>query len=80
MPTAKITISLDKKILKSIDQLVEKKVFSNRSPAINEAFQEKTTRLGRGRFAKECAKLNPEAEQALADEGLSSWLKYRPKH
>jgi hypothetical protein len=49
-------------------------------PAISEALREKISHLGRGRLAKECAKLNPKAEQALADEGLSgvlnNWSKY----
>ncbi len=80
MSTAKIAISLDKKILKTVDQLVEKKVFSNRSRAINEALVEKIAHLGRGRLAKECAKLNPKAEQALADEGLAGELKNWPKY
>jgi hypothetical protein len=31
-------------------------------------------------LAKECAKLNPKDEQALADEGLSSELKNWPKY
>lgn len=80
MSTAKIAISLDKKILKTVDELVDKKIFSNRSRAISEALQEKIAHIGRGRLAKECAKLNPKAEQALADEGLSNELKNWPKY
>jgi Arc/MetJ-type ribon-helix-helix transcriptional regulator len=80
MSTAKIAITIDEKILKTIDQLVEKHVYSNRSRAISEALQEKIAHLGRGRLARECAKLNPKAEQALADEGLSRDLKNWPKY
>ena len=80
MPTAKIAISLDKEILKTVDQLVDRKIYTNRSRAISEALQEKIARLGRGRLAKECAKLNRKAEQGLADEGLSSELKNWPKY
>jgi Arc/MetJ-type ribon-helix-helix transcriptional regulator len=80
MAAAKIAITLDKKILKTVDQLVERKIYSNRSRAISEALREKIARLGRGRLAKECAKLNPQNEQALADEGLSSEFKNWPKY
>lgn len=80
MPTAKIAISLDEKIIKTIDQLVNKKIYSNRSRAISEALMEKIARLGRGRLAKECAKLDLKTEQVLADEGLSSELKNWPKY
>jgi Arc/MetJ-type ribon-helix-helix transcriptional regulator len=80
MGAAKIAISIDKKILKTVDQLVERKVYSNRSRAISDALQEKIARLGRGRLAKECAKLDPKAEKALADEGLSSELRNWPKY
>ena len=80
MPTAKIAISLDKEILKSIDQMVEMKLYSNRSRAISGALEEKIARMSRGRLAKECAKLNPKAEQALADEGISSELENWPRY
>jgi hypothetical protein len=35
---------------------------------------EKLDRLDRGRLARECAKLDPDAEKALAEEGLSEEL------
>jgi hypothetical protein len=34
--------------------------------------EEKLERLRAGRLARACAKLDPEAEQALPDEGLSA--------
>jgi len=80
MGAAKIAISIDKKILKTVDQLVERKVYPNRSRAISDALQEKIARLGRGRLAKECAKLDQKDEKALADEGLSGELKNWPKY
>ena len=80
MPTSKIAISLDKEILKSVDRMVEKKLYSNRSRAISGALEEKIARLSRGRLAKECAKLNPKAEQALADEGISGELENWPRY
>jgi metal-responsive CopG/Arc/MetJ family transcriptional regulator len=80
MSTAKIAISLDRKILKTIDRLVAKKLFSSRSRAISEALEEKIVHMGRGRLARECAKLNAKTEQALADEGLSAEIKNWPKY
>ena len=80
MPTAKIAVTLDKKILKTVDQLVSRKVFPNRSRAVNDALREKIAHLGRGRLAKECAKLSPQEEQDIADEGLSDELRNWPKY
>ena len=45
-----------------------------------EAIQEKLTRVNRSRLARECAKLDPKFEKALAEEGLSQdvggWPEY----
>ena len=47
---------------------------------IQEAVEEKLTRLERGRLAGECTKLDPAFEKALAEEGLSEdaseWPEY----
>ncbi len=80
MAAAKIAITIDREILKNVDRLVEKKIYPNRSRAIGDALREKIARLGRNRLANECAKLDRKAEQALADEGLSSELKNWPKY
>lgn len=71
MSKAKIAITLDEKIVDRIDRLVKKKAFSNRSQAIEEALQEKLARLDKSRLARETAKLDPEYEQALAEEGIA---------
>ncbi len=80
MPRSKIAISLDASTLERLDQLVEKAVFPNRSQAIQEAVEEKLARLDRSRLARECAKLDPLFEKALAEEGLSEdsseWPEY----
>ena len=80
MPRAKVAISLDESTLKRLDKLVERAVFSNRSQAIQEAVEEKLTRLERSRLARECAKLDPTFEKALAEEGMSEdaaeWPEY----
>ncbi len=80
MPRSKIAISLDESTLERLDQLVGKAVFPNRSQAIQEAVEEKLARLDRSRLARECAKLDPVFEKALAEEGLSEdsseWPEY----
>jgi metal-responsive CopG/Arc/MetJ family transcriptional regulator len=77
---AKIAITLEEGILNEVDRLVRRHVFPNRSRAIQEAVREKVTRLSVNRLARECAKLDSKAEQALAEEGLSgevaSWPEY----
>ena len=80
MPRAKVAISLDESTLERLDKLVERAVFSNRSQAIQEAVEEKLARMERSRLAKECAKLDPTFEKALAEEGMSEdaaeWPEY----
>jgi Arc/MetJ-type ribon-helix-helix transcriptional regulator len=67
-------------VLTEVDRLVRRHVFPNRSRAIQEAVGEKVKRLAVNRLARECAKLDPKAEQALAEEGMSgevaSWPEY----
>lgn len=80
MPRSKIAISLDAGSLRRLDRLVRQAVFPNRSQAIQQAVDEKLLRLEGGRLARECAKLDPEFEKALADEGLSSDLSKWPAY
>ena len=80
MSVAKIGITIEQDILTEVDRLVRRHVFPNRSRAIQEAVGEKVKRLAMNRLARECAKLDPKAEQALAEEGMSgevgSWPEY----
>ena len=80
MSTAKIAITIEEDTLDQLDRLVSSKVFPNRSKAIQEAIKEKLSRLNRSRLARECAKLDPAVERALAEEGLSqesgAWPEY----
>lgn len=80
MATAKIAITLDEETLSRLDHLVRQRAFPNRSRAIQAAVREKLEHMKRGRLARECAKLDPVHEQALADEdlthGLSAWPEY----
>ena len=80
MGTAKVAITLREDLLDKLDSLVKSKVYPNRSKAVQEAVEEKLARLNRSRLAKECAKLDPQFEQALAEEGFSmdreEWPEY----
>lgn len=80
MPKAKIAISLDENTLEKLDRLVEEEVFPNRSQAVEAAVTEKIDRLEHSRLAQECAKLNPEFEQSLAEEGLSEDISEWPEY
>ncbi len=74
MAKSKVAISLDDGTLERLDRLVAEEVFPNRSRAIQTAIEEKLERLERSRLARECAKLDPYIEKALAEEGLSEEL------
>ena len=80
MSRSKVAISLDASTLERLDKLVETAVFPNRSQAIQEAVEEKLSRMEKSRLARECAKLDPLFEKALAEEGLSedeaAWPEY----
>lgn len=80
MAKAKVAVTLDEKILLEVDRLVTRRVFPNRSKAIEEAVQEKLDRLSHGRLARECAKLDPQLEKALAEEGMSVELDQWPEY
>ena len=80
MARSKIAVSLDEQTLRQLDLLVAEAIFPSRSQAIQVAVQEKLARLHQGRLARECAKLDPAFEKALAEEGLaedaSAWPVY----
>ncbi len=80
MSVAKIAITLDQNLLQRIDRLVRQKIFPNRSKAIQEAVEEKMQRFDRNRLARECAKLDPEFEQAMAEEGMSVEVEQWPEY
>ena len=80
MQTAKIAITIDQGTLVRLDRLVMQKVFPSRSNAIQIAVQEKIERLDRIRLARECAKLDPREEQALAEEGVAQELAQWPEY
>ena len=70
MARSKVAIRLDESTLNRLDRLVKKRVFPNRSQAIEEAVAEKLAWLEKSRLTRACAKLGPIFEKALAEEGL----------
>ena len=80
VPRSKIAIAIERKTLEALDRLVRAKVFPSRSQAIQIALEEKLERMHSGRLARECAKLDPKFEQALAEEGLSGDLDRWPEY
>ncbi len=80
MGRSKVAISLDADALDRLDRLVRAGAYPSRSRAIEAAVQEKLERLGRTRLAKESAKLDPEFEKALAEEGMSAELGSWPEY
>jgi len=78
MGTTKIAITLNQNTLERLDRLVRNHIFPNRSRAIQGAVQEKLERMERSRLARECAKLDPDFEKAMAEEGLSEELSEWP--
>ena len=80
MSSSKIAITMEADMLAEVDALVKKRLFPNRSRAIQEAVKEKLDRLNKSLLAQECANLDPEYEKALADEGLSVDLSEWPEY
>ena len=80
MPKTRVAVTLDTDLLGRLDLLVRGAVYPSRSQAIEAALAEKLARLERRRLAEECAKLDPVAERALAEEGLgedaTTWPEY----
>ena len=80
MPKTKVAVTLDSGLLDQLDALVQQQRFPSRCQAIEAALAEKLERVNRARLARECAKLDPSAERAFAEKGLSedskSWTAY----
>jgi metal-responsive CopG/Arc/MetJ family transcriptional regulator len=80
MGKTKIAITLDQKVVKKIDVLVRNRVYPNRSRAIEEALEDKLDRIEQRRLARECAKLDPTFEKAMAEDGMSAELSEWPEY
>jgi Arc/MetJ-type ribon-helix-helix transcriptional regulator len=80
MGKAKIAITLDEEYIEQIDRLIGKHVFQSRSQAVQEAVGDKLQRIKRSRLSKECAKLDPVFEKAIAEEGLNEDIGEWPEY
>jgi len=80
MGRSRIAITLDEDTLRAVDRLVSERHFPNRSQAIREALDEMLARLSHSRLARECAKLDPDFEQSLAEEGVGGVLAELPEY
>jgi metal-responsive CopG/Arc/MetJ family transcriptional regulator len=80
MPTAKVAITLDDALLKRVDRLVRKAVFPSRSRAIQDAVAEKLARMEHSQLARECAKLDPGEERAMAETGMDAEAREWPRY
>ncbi len=80
MATAKIAITIEQDLLNRLDLLVKSRQYPSRSKAIQEAVRAKLQEIEENRFETECAKLDPDFEQALADEGIASELNEWPEY
>jgi Arc/MetJ-type ribon-helix-helix transcriptional regulator len=80
MPAAKIAITIDRSLLQQVDRWVEKKLYANRSQAIQAAISTCARQLDEDFFALECAKLDPNEEKEFAELGmeevLGEWSEY----
>jgi Arc/MetJ-type ribon-helix-helix transcriptional regulator len=70
MAKTKVAVTLDRQTLRRMDRLVRDGRYPNRSHVIEAAVAAQLERLEHRRLANECAKLDPAAERAMAEEGL----------
>jgi metal-responsive CopG/Arc/MetJ family transcriptional regulator len=80
MATSKVAISINSDLLSKVDLLVSQRVYPNRSKAIQEALTDKLALLRQNRLASECAKLDHQVEQNLAEEGIEGDLAEWPTY
>jgi len=80
MPKEKVAATLERDLLTRLDRMVTEGKYPSRSSAVEEAVRERLAKLERSRLAEESAKLDPDFEQALADEGLTGDLSEWPDY
>lgn len=78
MAKRKIAVAIDPDVLERLDELVAEGSYPSRSRAVESAVREKLERERRTRLARECAKLDPGEEKAMAEEGLAAELQDWP--
>lgn len=80
MTSAKIAITLDNNLLKKLDYFVQHKMFKNRSQAIQASVYQTIERMEHKHLVRECAKLDVNFEQRMAEEGLSTDIEEWPEY
>ena len=74
----KIAVSLDQRTVADLDRWVSEGKYASRSRALQSAVNLLNEREKRSRLARELAKLDPQEEKRMAEEGLgdSTWPEY----
>lgn len=72
MASAKVAITVGRELLKQVDRWVAQGRYPSRSQVIQKALREKPERARKKRLAEEAARLDPEEERALAEEGFAA--------
>ena len=68
----KIAITVSPHVLSRLDAWVQNGHYASRSEAIEQAVEAQLQRLERTRLAAQCALLDMDEEQAMADTGLAA--------
>jgi Arc/MetJ-type ribon-helix-helix transcriptional regulator len=73
----KIAVTLDQRTVADLDRWVREGKYPNRSRALQSAVDMLSEREKRTRLARELARLDPDEEKRLAEEGLAEkWPEY----
>jgi len=74
----KIAVTLDKRTVADLDRWVSEGRYPNRSRALQSAVNLLSEREKRTRLVRELAKIDPQEEKQMAEQGLgdSSWAEY----
>ena len=80
MGKKKVAVTIDQYLVSKLDHMVAEGRYASRSSAIEEAVLERINKLEKKRLAEESARLDPDFEQALAEEGLEGELPEWPEY
>jgi len=80
MRVAKVTISIESRLLDRVDRLVKERIFASRSQAVQAAVQEKISKIDHNRLARACAKLDKKEEQSFAELGMTADAREWPEY
>jgi Arc/MetJ-type ribon-helix-helix transcriptional regulator len=74
----KIAVTLDQRTVADLDRWVKQGKYPNRSRALQSAVNILSEREKRTRFVRELAKIDPQEEKQLAEQGLGdrAWSAY----